>query len=161
MPSKEATRQRYFSAYYIFFRFMLIVSGFLSTSRFYLPLAAILLTIAALLFFIFQPYKNKNDNMIDIVSIILAALFYMTVIRSRCVCITHWSLLVKGCTSLAIWIGNYLLNLSIALLISKRFYTFVSKIFKQVFFRIKNYKNAKSCEGFDKCDYPSLLKDAC
>ncbi len=102
---------------------MLILLAAISMSRFYLPLSAILLTVAALVFFLFQPYKNKNNSIIDIVSMILAALFYMLFSVSLHID-PYWLVLVRpSFLGFAVVLFLYV----IAVLISKWFYTFVNK----------------------------------
>ncbi len=152
---------RYFSAYYQFFRFMLILLAIISMSRFYIPLSAILLTVAALVFFLFQPYKNNNHNIIDIVSMILAALFYMlfTADMFSLHIDPYWLVLARpSFLGFAVVLFLYM----IAVFIPNWFYLYVNRKLRLVFFWIKNYRKndtSKPFEGIDRRDYPPLLQD--
>ena len=68
---------RYFSAYYIALRFLILLMMEYYASVFHVPVLSFVLVISAIIFAAFQPYKKVSHNRFDIVSILLLALFYM------------------------------------------------------------------------------------
>lgn len=68
---------RYFSAYYIFLRFMLLVSVEYTSSPFYAILSAFVMIGGASIFAIARPYRNNFHNMVDTVLMLSAASFYI------------------------------------------------------------------------------------
>jgi cation transport ATPase len=67
---------RYFSAYYLFIRcFLLFLIAYLQ-SPFYFPVTLLVLTLSVLIFSVFQPYKNKSHNKLDIVMMLMMVLIY-------------------------------------------------------------------------------------
>lgn len=71
---------RQFSAFYFFLRFFLLLSMTAFASLFYIPFNALLMILSALLFSIFQPYRDSCHNKFDIISLLVLSLFYVSYI---------------------------------------------------------------------------------
>lgn len=68
---------RQFSALFLVLRFLLLLSMTVFTSTFYVVFNAFVLISSGMLFALFQPYRNKHHNMLDIASILLLSLLYV------------------------------------------------------------------------------------
>lgn len=68
---------RCFSAYYLLLRFLLLFSMEYFASVFYVPVMSYVMIVGTVIFAAFQPYKNNTHNRIDIISMLLLALFYV------------------------------------------------------------------------------------
>ena len=68
---------RVFSAFHLLVRFLLLLL-FEFHTPFVISAAAFLLLLATLIFAFFRPYKNESHNTLDVISIGLLALFYMS-----------------------------------------------------------------------------------
>lgn len=62
---------RYFSAYYLLVRFILLFSMEEIASILYIPVMSVLMILFTVVFAAFQPYKNRSHNKIDIISMLL------------------------------------------------------------------------------------------
>ena len=69
---------RYFAGVYLLMRIMVLVLFQLTLSRFYIPALAMFLLIAAMVFAIAKPYKNPSHNSIDVVILLIAGFFLVT-----------------------------------------------------------------------------------
>ena len=69
---------RIFSAFHLLIRFLLLLLVLLVHTAFIIPATAFLFLLASLFFALFRPYKNEFHNILDIISIGLLALFYMS-----------------------------------------------------------------------------------
>ncbi len=69
---------RYFSAFHLLFRFLLLLTLTLTQTMFAFPAAACLMLTAAIIFAFFRPYKNNFHNMLDVISMMLLALFFIS-----------------------------------------------------------------------------------
>ncbi len=67
---------RYFSAYYLLFRFALLLLSSIIKSLFFVPATLLLMLLGTATFSVIQPYKNRLHNQIDIIALSLLALFY-------------------------------------------------------------------------------------
>ena len=67
---------RYFSAFYLFLRFLcqIVVLSFKTMAIF--PITAMILMVSSLIFAVVQPYKDWNHNKLDLVCLLLATFFY-------------------------------------------------------------------------------------
>jgi hypothetical protein len=68
---------RYFAAIYLTIRIINLLIFSLTLSRFYYPLASILLLTAALLVALFQPYKSSFYNKLDVFFFVVAVYGYL------------------------------------------------------------------------------------
>ncbi len=69
---------RYFSAFYLFMRFVVIIFTEITQSLMFILVITFILLIGTLIFAIFQPYKISSHNTLDIVSLLLLTIFYVT-----------------------------------------------------------------------------------
>ena len=74
----EPYNLKYFSAYYFLLRFLALLVMSTVASIFYFSVLAVLMIVAAVIFAIFQPYKINSHNKLDIVSLLLLALVYVS-----------------------------------------------------------------------------------
>lgn len=70
---------RPFSALYLLLRIFLVLSIVIFASKFYVAFNAILMIFSALLFSVFQPYRSNLHNKVDIVSLLMLSLFYVSI----------------------------------------------------------------------------------
>ena len=68
---------RYFSGFYILLRFLIVFTSMTTGSIFYMPLTATILILGALPFLMFEPYKNRLHNKLDIFLILFLALVFV------------------------------------------------------------------------------------
>ena len=69
---------RYFAGVYLLMRLLVMVIFQLTLTVYFIPALAIFLVAAAIVFAIARPYKNPAYNVIDVVILLLSALFYIT-----------------------------------------------------------------------------------
>ena len=69
---------RIFSAFHLLIRFLLLLLNLLVHTAFVIPATAFLFLLASLFFALFRPYKNEFHNTLDVISIGLLALLYMS-----------------------------------------------------------------------------------
>ena len=70
---------RIFSAFHLLIRFLILLLILLAHTLFVMPAAALLLLLATLFFAFFRPYKSEFHNTLDVISIGLLALLYMSI----------------------------------------------------------------------------------
>ena len=68
---------RYFSAYYMMLRFLLLFLMEYFASTFHVAAMGVVVIVGTLIFAAFQPYKQSSHNRLDIVSMLFLALFYV------------------------------------------------------------------------------------
>ena len=74
---KTAPRDlRYFSAYYLFLRYVVLQLGSIIQSAFCLPAVAFIMTLGILIFSLFQPHKSSLRNKLDLASMLVMVLLY-------------------------------------------------------------------------------------
>ena len=67
---------RYFSAYYLFARYLLLQLTSIIQSLFFAPVVLFIMVSSILLFAAFQPYKKSSHNKLDIIAIVMMTLVY-------------------------------------------------------------------------------------
>ena len=75
----EPHNLRYFSAFHLLVRFLLLLSTSYIASAFFVPVSAFVMILSSFVFAAFQPYKNSFHNKVDTGLMLLMALFYVGV----------------------------------------------------------------------------------
>ena len=69
---------RHFSAFHLLLRIFLLLAASFVHSPFFFPAAACLMMVGSIIFAAFRPYKNDFHNTLDVISMMLLALFFMS-----------------------------------------------------------------------------------
>ena len=97
---------RIFSAFHLLIRFLLLLLVLLVHTAFIIPATAFLFLLASLFFALFRPYKNEFHNTLDVISIGLLALLYMSF---SCSILTHALDIYYADTSYYLFSGTIIL----------------------------------------------------
>ena len=73
---------RYFSAFHLLLRFLLLLLIAILRTPFLFPAAACLMLAASMIFALFRPYRNDFHNVLDVIAMMLLALFFIAVTAS-------------------------------------------------------------------------------
>ena len=97
---------RIFSAFHLLIRFLFLLLVLLVHTAFIIPATAFLFLLASLFFALFRPYKNEFHNTLDVISIGLLALLYMSF---SCSILTHALDIYYADTSYYLFSGTIIL----------------------------------------------------
>ncbi len=142
---------RYFSAFYLFMRFVIIIFTEITQSQMYILAIVFAMMIGTPVFSIFQPYKISSHNTLDIVSMFLLTMFY--VMYTAAVFVTYidfyWEFMIK-----LLFVGSIALMLtySIGVILWMAFGNNITKLVSRIFRHNKH--------GYLDMDNPALLGEA-
>ena len=156
---------RYFSAYYLLLRFLVLLSINIVGSVFAVPVIAYVVTAATFVLVMFQPYKSNLHNKLDIASLISMVLLYVGMSSSIVTSYLDekWITCSKVLLSLSLTLVFLLVVALLCLRMFHKLYLALLRMWRYI--TQKNSRNASQIiEYFDQEDtrsspghYPSLL----